>query len=147
MDPKEIVQTLLDAVQGGDYETAKSLLADDFQFSGPVPEPIGGKEWLGMSANLKAAFPDLDYHFKIEGVEGEVVKTSNQLSGTHNGEFDLTAMGMGLIPASGKSFSMASENAQATVSGSKVVSFQVQPTEGGGVMGILKQLGVSTPPQ
>lgn len=50
-----------------------------------------------MSTGLEAAFPDLDYHFKILSVEGEMVKTSNQLSGTHTGDFDLTAMGMALF--------------------------------------------------
>ena len=39
MNKREIVQTLLDSVQKGDFEKAKSLLADDFQFSGPIPEP------------------------------------------------------------------------------------------------------------
>ena len=49
---------------------AGSMLADDFQLSGPVPEPINKDAWLGMSSSLKTAFPDLDYHFRVIGTEG-----------------------------------------------------------------------------
>ncbi len=145
MDAKETVQTLLEAVQSGDYVKAKSLLSDDFMFSGPVPEPINGEAWLGISASMRAAFPGLDYHFKVEGVDGNVVKISTQLSGTHSGDFDLTAMGMGVIPATGKSFSMPSELGDGEVREGKVVAYRIQPTEGAGLIAILTQLGISIP--
>ena len=106
MNKRETVQALLDSVQQGDFENAKAMLADDFHFSGPVPEPINKEAWLGMSASLKTAFPDLNYHFKVIGTEGDVVRSTSQLSGTHSGEFDLTTMQMGVIPATHKSFSV-----------------------------------------
>ena len=95
MDTKETVQSLMDAVQMGDFEKAKSYLSSDFKFSGPVPEPISGEEWLGMSAGLKAAFPDLDYQFKIESVDGDTAHISAELKGTHKSDLDLTSMHMG----------------------------------------------------
>jgi len=142
MNKREIVQALLDAVQKGEFEIAKSMLADDFQFSGPVPEPINAEAWLGMSASLKAAFPDLDYHFKAIGSDGDVVKSTSQLSGTHTGSFDLTNMHMGVIPATNKSFSAKSEKAKLTVKENKITAWAVEPTEGAGLMAILKQLEV-----
>ena len=145
MDAKETVQTLMDAVQNGDYATAKSLLSDDFMFSGPVPEPISGEAWLGMSASMRAAFPDLDYHFQVEGGEGDVVKASTQLTGTHTGDFDLTSMGMNVIPPTGKSFSMVRDTAEGEVRDGKVIAYRVQPTEGAGLIAILTQLGIPVP--
>ncbi len=145
MDSKATVQALMDSVQKGDFEQAKSLLSDDFQFSGPVPEPINREGWLGMSANLKAAFPDLDYHFHVDDADGDVVKISAQLKGTHSGDFDMTSMNMGVIPATNKSFANPQEHGKATVKGDKIVSWDVEPIEGGGVMGILGQLGVKLP--
>ena len=56
MNNREIVQALMDAVQKGDFASAKKMLSDDFQFSGPIPEPINAEAWLEMSANLKIAF-------------------------------------------------------------------------------------------
>ena len=142
MDPKETTQSLMNAIQGGDFEKARSLLTDDFVFSGPVPKPINGPAWLDMSKNLKAAFPDLDYQFKIEGVNGNVVNISAQLKGTHKGDLDLTAMGMGVIPATNKSFVAAKEHGKVTVQGDKVKSLANEPSEGAGMMAILGQLGV-----
>src|SRR5512141_1206274 len=110
MDPKATVQTLMDAVQKGKIMKAQSLLADDFQFSGSVPQPVSGPAWIGMSAGLKAAFPDLDYQFKIESVTGNTVYVSAELKGTHKGNLDLAAMGMGVIPATNKSFAAKHEH-------------------------------------
>lgn len=145
MNAKTTVKTLTDAVQTGDFKTAKSLLSDDFKFSGPVPEPVNREQWLGMSANLKTAFPNLDYHFALVGADGDVAHISAQLSGTHSGSLDLKAMGMGVIPATGKSFSAALEHGDVTTRGDKVVSWANQPTEGAGIMAILSQLGVKPP--
>ena len=142
MDSKATVQALMDSVQTGDFEKAKSLLSDDFQFSGPVPEPISGDAWLGMSMSLKKAFPNLEYHFQVESMDGDMANISAQLKGTNSGDFDLTNMDMGVIPATNKSFAAAHEHGKATVKGDKVASWAMEPTEGAGLMAILGQLGV-----
>ena len=145
MDSKATVQALMDSVQTGDFEKAKSLLSDDFQFSGPVPEPISGDAWLGMSMSLKKAFPNLEYHFQVESMDGDMANISAQLKGTNSGDFDLTNMDMGVIPATNKSFAAAHEHGKATVKGDKVASWAMEPTEGAGLMAILSQLGVKPP--
>ena len=145
MDPKETVRALMEAVQQGDFAKAQSTLADDFQFSGPVPQPISGPAWMGMSKSLKAAFPDLNYQFKAESVDGNKVHISAELKGTHSGDLDLTAMGMGVIPATNKSFAAAHEHGEATVQDGKVKTWMMTPSEGAGLMAILGQLGVKPP--
>ena len=142
MNKRETVQALMDAVQKGDLETVESMLADDFQFSGPVPEPINKEAWLGMSSSLRTAFPDLDYHFRVIGTEGDVVRTTSQLSGTHTGSFDLTNMQMGVIPATNKTFVTTREKTKITVKENKITAWAVEPTQGAGLMEILKQLDV-----
>ena len=145
MNKREIVQAFLDSVQKGDFETTKSMLADDFQFSGPIPEPVNRDTWLGMSSSLKTAFPDLDYHFKVIGTDGDFVRTTSQLSGTHTGSFDLTNMNMGVIPATDKTFSAKLEKTKITVKDDKITSWAVEPTDGAGLTAILDQLGVKVP--
>ena len=145
MDPKATVQALMDAVQKGDFVKAQSTLSNDFQFSGPVPQPISGPAWMGMSASLKTAFPDLNYQFKTESVNGNTVHISAQLKGTHKGNLDLTAMGMGVIPPTNKSFAAAHELGKAIVQNGKVKTWATQATEGAGLMAILGQLGVKPP--
>ena len=145
MNQRETVQTLLDSIQKGDFVKAKSLLADDFQFSGPIPEPVNRDAWLDISSSLKTAFPDLDYHFKVIGADDDVVKTTSQLSGTHRGSFDLTNMKMGVIAPTNKTFSAKLEPTKITVKENKVTSWAVEPTEGAGLKAILGQLGIKEP--
>ena len=142
MNKREIVQTLMDSVQKGNFESARAMLAEDFQFSGSVPEPINAQAWLGMSANMKTAFPDLNYHFKIIGTDGDVVRSTTQLSGTHSGSFDLTNMKLGVILATNKAFSAKMAKTRITVMDGKITSWAVEPTEGAGIKAILGQLGV-----
>ena len=142
MNKRETVQSLVDSIQKGDFENAKTMLAEDFQYSGPVPEPINKEAWLGMSASLKTAFPDLDYHFKVIGADGDVVKATSQLSGTHSGPFDLTNMNMGVIPATNKVFSAKPEKLKISVKGNKVTVWFAEPTEGAGLQALLDQLSV-----
>ena len=145
MNKRETVQALLVAVQKADFEQAKSMLADDFQFSGPVPATINKDAWLGMSSSLKTAFPDLDYHFRVIGTDGDIVRATSQLSGTHSGSFDLTGMNMGLIPATGKTFAASLEKTRITVKENKITAWAVEPTQGAGLEAILKQLDVEMP--
>jgi predicted ester cyclase len=130
----------MDSIQKGDFENAKTMLAEDFQFSGSVPEPINADVWLGMSKSLKTAFPDLNYHFRVIGADGDVVRSTSQLSGTHSGSFDLT--GMNMIPATNKAFSAKLEKTKVTVKDNKITLWTVEPTDGAGLKAILDQLGV-----
>jgi hypothetical protein len=145
MNKREIVQALADSIQKADFESARDMLADDFQFSGPVPEPMDKAGWLGISSSLKAAFPDLDYHFKVIGTEGNVVRITSQLSGTHTDSFDLTSMQGGVIPPTNKTFVTTREKTKITVNGDLISAWTVEPTQGAGMMEILKQLEVSLP--
>src|SRR5512141_1240349 len=145
MDSKATVQALMDSIQKGDFEKAKTLLSKDFQFSGPVPEPVSGDAWLAISKELKIAFPDLEYHFHVESMIADTASISAQLKGTQTGPLDLTSMNMGVIPATHRAFSAERETGKATVKGDKVTSWANQPTAGAGLMAILGQLGIKPP--
>jgi len=143
MNSQETVQTLMDSIQRGDFDKAKTLLSDDFQFKGLIHRPINGKTWLRMSASLKMAFTGLNYHFKVDSSKGNVVNTTSQMTGSNRGAFDLTGLRMGVVSATNKNFSTALEKTKITVKNEKVSSWIVEPTEGAGLMAILGQLGVN----
>lgn len=145
MDPKATVQAVMDSIQAGDFVKAKSFLSSDFQFSGPVPEPMNGTAWIGMLTSLKNACPNIQYHFKVESMEGDRANIGSKLEGTHTAPLDLTGVHMGVIPATNKAWAAAQEHGKATVKGDKVTAWAVQPTEGAGLMAILGQLGVKPP--
>ena len=145
MDPKATVQALMDAVQKGDFVKAQSTLSNDFQFSGPVPDPMNGDAWIGMLTTLKNASPNIQYHFQVESMNGDTATIGSKLEGTQSAPLDLTGVKMGVIPATNKSWSAAQEHGKVTVKGDKITSWAIQPTEGAGLMAILGQLGIKPP--
>jgi hypothetical protein len=88
------------------------------------------------------AFNGLNYNFKLENSDGNVVNTTSQMSGNNRGAFDLTGLHMGVIVATHKNFSTAREKNKIIVRGEKVSSWVVEKTEGAGLMAILGQLGI-----
>ena len=74
-----------------------------------------------------------------------VVKISTRLTGTHTGTLDLTALQMGMIPASGRRFSMAYQEAEVTVCDQHVSAWQVQARNDAGLMTLLAQLTTGVP--
>lgn len=145
MDTKQVVEDFMTAFEKGDREACLACLSDDFTFSGPVPKPLNAHEWIGTAAGMLAGLPDINYNMKIVGVDGEKATVSSQLAGTHTADLDLSKMGLGLFPATGKSFSNPEEQGVMTVANGKITSYDITPVEGGGLMGILTQLGVSPP--
>lgn len=147
MDAVETTKKLFERIESGDTGAASELLTSDFVFSGPVPEPVDGKMWLGLHDRLNAAFPDFSFNSNGAELMGDKVKIELQLSGTHQSELDLSPMGLPDVPATGKSFQLPTEVATVRFTDGKISSVDVAKVEGGGLMGILAQLGVEVPTQ
>lgn len=143
MNKREVVQAFMDSVQKGEFELAKSMLTDDFHFSGLGSETINKKTWLELSSNLKTAFPDLDYHFRVIGTNGDVVRSTTQLSGTHTGPLDLINVNMGLVPVTNKHISAKMAKTKVTVKEGKIKLWVVEPIDGSGLDAVLHQLGAT----
>jgi predicted ester cyclase len=145
MGAVELASKVWDLIEAKDTAAAAELLSDDFTFSGPVPEPINGEMWLGMHDRLNAAFPDWKFNISDVHPHGEVIHCTAQITGTHTGELDLSPLGLPVVPATGKSFQLPREEMGVAVVGDKITSISGESTPGGGVMGILSQLGVEVP--
>jgi predicted ester cyclase len=142
MDTKETAKEFIEAFNNGDVAKVGSLLAEDFTFSGPVPKPLSKREWVGLLGIFKTAFPDINYNLRFVKAEGNVVTTTSQLTGTHTGNFDMSAMGLGVFPPTGKYFSNTEESGESVVEDGKIKSIHMQGGKGSGVEGILTQLGL-----
>jgi hypothetical protein len=79
MDSKSIVQSFMYAIQKGEFERAKSHLADDFQFSGPIPDPINADAWLGMSMNM-GVIPPTNKSFAVAREHGKITVKGDKVT-------------------------------------------------------------------
>jgi len=81
----------------------------------------------------------------VDGLNGHLVKIWAELKGTQSCVLDLSPVGLGVSPATDKSFATPREHVKVIIKDSKVASWVAEPIEGGGLMGILDQLGLSVP--
>ena len=145
MDTQAVTEAFMAALDDGDFEGCASYLADDFEFSTHTMPPVGKQAWLGMSMALKQGFPDLSYNFQIHEVDGNHLQGSAALTGTHNGDLDMTGMGMGVIPATGIYVETAREYNDGVVEDGLIKSIHVHDSPESGVGGMLAQIGVQPP--
>jgi hypothetical protein len=137
----------LDVVKGGfaaaeskDWKKFEGYLADDFVFSGATPQPVGKKEFVGLQMALQAAMPDWNFN-----ASGDKVTVDMRITGTQTQELSLPMPGFPKVPATNKKVSLPSQPGTYTVKGDKLVSLEVKEVQGGGLPGILAQLGVKMP--
>ena len=142
----DIVKAVFEAMETKDFDKMSAMVTDDFTFSGPVPEPVGKEKWVSLQRALLNGFPDWKFNASFHE-SGETVHIDVEITGTHDGDLDLSVMGLPNVPATGKSIKLPKGHMDATLSDGKLSSLVGKPTEGGGVMGILSQLGVELPPK
>jgi predicted ester cyclase len=145
MSAMDIVKEGLAATEAGDFGKLDSMVADDFSMSGPVPMPVGKREFIGLMMALLKAMPDWNFNARDYKENGDQVAVMLGITGTQTGELQLPMPGMPAIPASGKKVSLPAELSTFTVKNGKLAKLEVASTPNGGVMGILSQLGVNMP--
>jgi predicted ester cyclase len=126
-------------------ETSKKYLSDDYQSLDKDGNVVMNKEaYIGMSKMLLSAFSDFKWMLKDLRQEGDSVIMSGHFEGAHTSDLDLSAMGMGVIPTSGKKIVWPEAIVEWKVEGDKILS---QKPYGGasGLEAFLAPLGVKLP--
>ncbi|HEY7834796.1 MAG TPA: nuclear transport factor 2 family protein [Ktedonobacterales bacterium] len=145
MNAVETLQAVIGDIEANDFVRARGLLADDFVFGGAVPEPIGPDAWLGIHKAFNAAMPDFRFNASNYRDDNGAVTLQVQITGTQTRELVLPIPGMPAIPATGKHVALPAEPIRATARGDKLATLTVSEIPGGGLPGLLSQLGVSLP--
>ncbi|HEY8324655.1 MAG: ester cyclase [Ktedonobacterales bacterium] len=145
MTRSETVRALLTAIEQQRWDEAKSYLTDDYTFGGAVPQPISADAWLGVHKAFAAGMPDFSFNASDIREEQGIVLLRMQLSGTQTRELALPIPGVPAIAPTGKRVQLPQESCSCAFRGDKVASYTVETTPGGGVPGILAQLGAALP--
>ena len=131
------------AFEANDHAMVNSLIADDFTLSGAVPQTLGKQEFMGFMQAMLTAFPDFKFNETLREEGADKVIITQHITGTHTGTLALP--GMPPIPATGKKFALPEEHQVFTIKDGKFVKSEGEVVPGGGVMGMLAQLGVNLP--
>lgn len=145
MKSTEIVQTFITALQWGDMEVAVSRMADDFVFSGWTPQPLDKGEFLAMQSELKDAMPDYLFHLSDVQERDNGVEALIQITGTHMRDLSLPTFGLPLIRYTGIDVSLPQVHINFSVADDKIKEMLVESVPGGGLTGLLQQIGTELP--
>jgi predicted ester cyclase len=127
------------------FEANERYLADDFQSLDKDGNVEMNKEaYLGMVRLLFSSFSDFKAVISDMHEEGDSVIVSSRFEGTHAGDLDLSAMGMGVIPASGKRIVWPEASTTWKFKGDQILSIQAND-DAGGAGAFLAALGVTPP--
>src|SRR5207248_6764420 len=92
---------------------------------------------------FQRAFPDWKFNLHEAEEQGDIVTGAVQITGTHTQ--DLVLPGMPPIPATHKKVSLPEEHLVFTFKGDRIASLASDNVPGGGVAGVLQQIGVPIP--
>lgn len=145
MTKTDTVRALLDAIEGQRWDEARGYLSDDFEFSGATPQPVNADAWLAVHKAFAGGMPDFSFNARDIREEGGAVRLTVQPSATQTHELSLPMVGIPPIAPTGKRVQLAPEACTCVFQGDKLIAYQVQATPDGGVVGMLKQLGVALP--
>ncbi len=139
----DVVLQLLHALEEKDFDKAKTYLTNDFEFTGPTPKPVNGKEFIDVHRYLFQAIPDWRFNFNVIKEDDNEVTGRVHVTGTQTGELNLPMIqNLGTIQPTGKRISLPEEKAHVKVKGNKISRFQVDVSPNSGIMGLLSQIGV-----
>jgi predicted ester cyclase len=145
MNAIDVVKAGLAASESGQTSKFSSFLTDDMVFAGPVPQPVGKREFVGLMNALVAAIPDWKFNATDYKQNGNQVFVTFQITGTQTGELNLPMPGFQKLPPTGKHISLPREPTVVTIKDDKISRLEASVVPGGGVAGVLAQLGVPMP--
>jgi hypothetical protein len=147
MNKTGIVRTFITALQSGDAEVAANCMADQFTFAGWLHEPFTKNEFLGVQSRLLDAMPDFTYNLNDEREVGNNVEAWTQIMGTQLHDLLLPSLDVPFIQATGNAISLPQTRTKFTFEQEKITQMMVETIIGGGLAGILQQLGRELPLQ
>ncbi len=143
MSNTDIVKAGLKAWESNDEQTITALVADDFKLSGPVPQPVGKQEFIGLMHVFYAAMPDFAFNISSYEENGDTVIAKSHITGTHTGVLALP--GLPPIPPTGKKVRLPEEVQTYTLKDGKLHVLTTDARPDAGIPGLLAQIGVEIP--
>lgn len=142
MDDIERVVTFFESIEKKDWHALKEMIADDFRYFGPTPDPVSKDKWLEFQRAVQTAFPDWAYNIqKVERIH-DAIEVTVHITGTHQDELKLPVEGFAPIPATHRKVKMPVEHALLLVKDGKIAELRVEQQLHGSLPGLLEQLGV-----
>ena len=144
MNEIDLVKSGLKSIEAADFLHYREMYSDNFIFSGPVPKPLSRVEYIDLMRAVLKAFPDWKFNATNFKQVSDHVTCNTHITGTHTGVLELPMLGISAQPTNTR-FASPEELLTVTVENSKITRVESGDVPGGGLMGILSQIGVQIP--
>lgn len=145
MSAIDIVRGFVTAIENNEKEETVSPLADDFVFSGWTPKPLAKADFVTTFAELKSGMPGLMFNLHNLEERGHTVTGSMQIAGYQSDSFSIPPLSLPPVPQMARSISLPTEDVSFELEGDKITRWIVHHVAGGGIVGLLHQLGFDAP--
>ena len=145
MSTIDTVRAFITAIENNEKEETINPLADDFLFSGWTPKPLNKADFINVFAELKSGIPGLMFNLHNLAEQGNAVSGSIQIAGYQSDAFSIPSLSLPPIPQMARSISLPVEDVSFTLMDDKITRWSVQHVDGGGIKGLLHQLGFDAP--
>ncbi len=147
---EDVVKAFMAALEGKNFDTAKTYVTDDFIFTGWTPQPLNTTDFFTIFSGLTAGIPNLMFNFHTvhdlhERQADSRVQATTRIAGSQTESFILPPLGLPPIPQTAQSIMLPEEHWNYTVVNNKIARIFVEHVSGGGIAGLLHQLGVNVP--
>lgn len=142
MNKIELVKSAFDL----DNSDRHAYYSDDFRWTDEMGSPPRDKSlFFSMQEPIMLAFPDLSLVIEDIREEGEGVVATSRFHGTFTNDLDLTSLGLGVIPATGKAVDFPSQRDRVSFENNKISEIHnLETGPDAGMRGFQKALGLKT---
>lgn len=140
----DLIKGWISAYESNNLAYLREHTSEDFEASGAAPQPIKGRDFFELYPHLMRAFPDWRFNATNYKQVGERVTCSARITCIHSGVLDLPPFNVHSFQPTGKRVRLPLEQNTYTVRDGKVYRLEVEKVEGGGIPGILTQIGAMT---
>lgn len=140
----QFVREALAVAETGNMQKLSGLVTEDMTFESAATDPLSKTAYLALLEALLQAIPNWQFDPKNFIERGNKVSVTLHINGTHTATLTLPMLAQPL-PATGKHFQSPPELCEFTFKSGKISRIVSQVVPGGGVRGLLAQLGAALP--
>ncbi|GAC1393751.1 MAG: hypothetical protein NVS4B11_16020 [Ktedonobacteraceae bacterium] len=145
MSAIDTIRAFVTAIENNEKEGIINPLANDFLFSGWTPKPLNKAAFITTLTELKSGIPGLMFNLHNLAEQGNTVTGSIQIAGYQSDAFSIPPLSLPPVPQMARSISLPVEDVVFTLEDDEILRWSVQHVAGGGMQGLLHQLGFDAP--
>ncbi len=145
MGAVDTVKAFMNALEANEKDTVTDLLSENFTFSDWTPMPLNKAGFLEVMAELKSGIPGMIFNLHNVQEQGNKITGSIQIAGYQTDSFSIPTLSLPPIPQMARSVSLPVEDVTYIVEDNHISLMNVHHVDGGGIKGLLNQLGFDAP--